>query len=256
MLQYKAMIACENLTKRYGSLTAVQNLSFTVPAGELYGFLGPNGAGKTTTIKMLTGLLKPTSGSIRIGDYDLLTQSIEAKRLMGYVPDNPFLYERLTGQEFLELTADLWGVGGERRVRRIQDLLKLFELEEKTDVPIQNYSRGMRQKITLASALLHEPQAMFLDEPTVGLDPKGARLLKEVLRELTSRGAAVMLSTHILEVAERLCDRVGILNRGELIAEGTPRELLSHTDSDDLETVFLTLTGEEPEYGELIRSLE
>lgn len=248
-----SMILCEHLTKRYGDLLAVHNMSFAVAPGELYGFLGPNGAGKTTTIKMLTGLLKPTSGAIFIGGVDMIQDAAEAKRQIGYVPDNPFLYERLTGTEFLELTADLWGIGGEKRARKITDLLKLFELEDKADQLIQGYSRGMRQKITLAAALLHEPKAMFLDEPTVGLDPKGARLLKEVLRELAIRGAAVMLSTHLLEVAERLCDRVGIVSQGTLIAEGTPAELLSQDSSQNLEELFLALTGEESEYSELAR---
>ncbi|NUL81724.1 MAG: ABC transporter ATP-binding protein [Armatimonadetes bacterium] len=236
------MIVSDRLSKRYGSVQAVRSLSLTVDAGEIYGFLGPNGAGKTTTIKMLTGLLRPTEGSARVGGFDLESQPVQAKRLIGFVPDNPFLYEKLTGREYLRLTGDLWGVDGEGREERIAALLEEFELTEKADSIIQSYSRGMRQKTALAAALLHSPKALFLDEPTVGLDPKGARLLKDTLLKLADAGAAVFISTHILEIAEQLCDRVGIVRDGELIAEGEPRELLTNSNNASLEELFLELT--------------
>jgi len=218
-------IICHNLTKRFGDFTAVDNMNFSVAEGELFGFLGPNGAGKTTTIKMMTGLLFPTSGRAVLGGYDIQEQTLEAKGILGYVPDNPFLYEKLTGTEYLHFMADLYSVAPKDRERRISDLLSLFELQNKGGEMIQGYSRGMRQKISLAGALIHSPKIIFLDEPTVGLDPKGARTMVEVLRELTTRGTTVFVSTHILGIAERICDRVGIVNRGKLIALGTVEEI-------------------------------
>jgi ABC-2 type transport system ATP-binding protein len=219
------MIYCENLTRTFGELTAVSNLNLQVGAGELFGFLGPNGAGKTTTIKMLIGLLRPTSGRCLIGGFDVHEQPLKARALLGYVPDNPFLYEKLTGREFLDFMADLYSVVHADRAGRIEDLLRLFDLQNKGDDLIQGYSRGMRQKIALAGALIHDPKVIFLDEPTVGLDPKGARIMQEILRELCRRGTTVFISTHILGIAERLCDRVAIVNRGRLIAQGTVADL-------------------------------
>ncbi len=249
-------IICQNLTKRFGDFTAVDNLHLSVAEGELFGFLGPNGAGKTTTIKMMTGLLFPTSGTATLGGYDIQAQTLEAKGILGYVPDNPFLYEKLTGAEYLHFMADLYSIGLKDRGRRISDLLSLFELQSKGGDMIQGYSRGMRQKISLAGALIHSPKIIFLDEPTVGLDPKGARTMVEVLRELTARGTTVFVSTHILGIAERICDRVGIVNGGKLIALGTVEEIKSSLqqeatgDSDEivgqksLEDIFLELTGD------------
>lgn len=254
------MIVCQNLTKRFGALHAVDNMNLRVAQGELFGFLGPNGAGKTTSIKMMTGLIAPTSGSACIGGYDVQEQPLQAKRVLGYVPDNPFLYEKLTGREFLHFMADLYNVPVEGRSGRIADLSRLFELEEKGDALIQGYSRGMRQKIAIAGALIHHPAVLFLDEPTVGLDPRGTRLLHEVLRALCRRGTTVLISTHILEIAERLCDRVGIMHRGRLVAVGTMDELRATVARDgrgvdhhtyvtqestgySLEDIFLTLTG-------------
>ena len=219
------MIVCQNLTKRFGNFTAVNDISFSVAQGELFGFLGPNGAGKTTTIKMITGLLKPTTGRVIIGGFDIEAQPLAAKRSFGYIPDNSFLYEKLTGREFLNFMADLYSVSREGRARRIDDLLRLFALESKGDELIGGYSRGMRQKIALAGALIHSPQVILLDEPTVGLDPKGARTMQEILRELCRRGTTVFISTHILEIAERMCDRVAIVNQGRMIALGTMPEL-------------------------------
>jgi ABC-2 type transport system ATP-binding protein len=267
------MIVCHNLTKRFGNLTAVDNLSLCVGAGELFGFLGPNGAGKTTTIKIITGLLKPTSGTAIVGGYDIQQHTLQAKRILGYIPDNPFLYEKLTGREYLHFMADLYSVGHQDRARRIEDLLRLFELEEKGNDLIQGYSRGMRQKISLAGALIHEPRVIFLDEPTVGLDPKSARTMKDILRELCRRGTTVFVSTHILEIAEQMCDRVAIVNKGTLVASGTMEELRAavtangtgphrngavsgpdDADKKSLEDIFLELTGG-AEYASLMQYL-
>lgn len=249
------LIEAVGLTKRYsgGSNTgrdgkpeetaAVDDLHLAVQAGEIFGFLGENGAGKTTTIKMLTGLIPPSAGIARIAGFDVGTAPREAKRLTGYIPDNPFLYERLTGAEFLHFIGDLYDVPrGAVRDTRARDLLALFDLEDKASALIGSYSRGMRQKIALAAALLHEPQVLFLDEPTVGLDPKGTRRLQDVLRAVAGRGVAVFLSTHVLDVASSLCDRIGILHKGRLVALGAPSEL-TEGGARTLEQVFLGLTG-------------
>jgi ABC-2 type transport system ATP-binding protein len=250
------MVVCRQLTKRFGDFTAVYELDLSVRRGELFGFLGPNGAGKTTTIKMLTGLLRPTSGAATIGGIDIQANPREAKRILGYIPDNPFLYEKLTGVEFLGFMADLYSVPKEDRTRRIPELLRLFGLEAKGGELIQAYSRGMRQKIALAGALIHTPRVIFLDEPTVGLDPKGARAMRDILRELCRRGVTVFMSTHILEVAERTCDRVAIIDQGRMVAQGTMDELRAQsrgagwqpTGADggekSLEEIFLDLTGD------------
>ena len=259
------MIEAVGLTKRYGSSAAgaggaraaVDDLHLSLGAGELFGFLGENGAGKTTTIKMLIGLIPPTQGLARIGGHDIRRDPLSAKRLVGYVPDNPTLYDRLTGREFLRFLADLYGVPAPGRARdaRIEDLLGLFELDTKADTPIGGYSRGMRQKIALAGALLHDPQALFLDEPTVGLDPRSTRLLRDVLRALAARGVTIFFSTHVLEVASGLCDRVGILHRGRLVALGAPAAL-TENGRRTLEEVFLSLTeGGAGREGEIARLL-
>lgn len=248
------MIACRNLTKQFGAFTAVDDVSFSVGRGEMFGFLGPNGAGKTTTIKMITGLLYPSSGTAVIGGHDIQAEPLEAKRILGYIPDNPFLYEKLTGREYLSFMADLYSIKHADRSGRIEDLLRLFELHEKGNDLVQGYSRGMRQKIALAGALIHSPRIIILDEPTVGLDPKGARMMKDILRELCDRGTSVLISTHILEIAERMCDRVAIINRGCIIAMGTMEELRAGRGHEDgngatpgsqksLEDIFLELTG-------------
>ena len=267
------MIVCQNLTKRFGALTAVDNMNLQVREGELFGFLGPNGAGKTTTIKMMIGLLRPTSGTAVIGGYDIQQNPLQAKSILGYIPDNPYLYEKLTGREYLDFMADLYSVTHQDRARRIDHLLRLFELEEKGNDLVQGYSRGMRQKIALAGALIHTPKVIFLDEPTVGLDPKSARTMKDILRELCRRGTTVFISTHILDIAERMCDRVAIVNRGHLIAQGTMEELRmavatgssaqrngglaadnGNVDKRSLEDIFLELTGD-PEEADLIQYL-
>jgi len=242
------MIVCDGLEKQFGGLRAVDHLDLVVGAGELFGFLGPNGAGKTTSIKMMTGLLRPSAGTARIGGYDIQSEPLKAKALFGYIPDNPFLYEKLTGREFIRFMADLYSVPTEGRSRKIDDLLRLFELEDKADALIQGYSRGMRQKIALAGALVHQPKVIFLDEPTVGLDPKSARLMKDVLRRLCNEGTTVFVSTHILEIAERMCDRFAIINKGKIVATGTMEELRQRSSNDpdqqrSLEDIFLELTS-------------
>lgn len=257
------LIECYGLTRYYGNLPAVQNLTLQVEGGEIFGFLGPNGAGKTTTIKMLTGLLSPSAGRCLIGGHDVYLEPIAAKRILAYIPDNPFLYEKLTGVEFLDFIADLYHVPRAGRAERIQNLLRLFELEGKEKALIGSYSRGMRQKIVLAGALIHEPQVVFLDEPTVGLDPRGARLIQSILRMLTQRGVAVFISTHSLSIAEQLCHRVAIVNKGCLIAQGTLEELralakqenMPDQSSQSLEDIFLQLTGS-PDEQELLQFLK
>ncbi|HSK87309.1 MAG TPA: ABC transporter ATP-binding protein [Anaerolineales bacterium] len=239
------LIEARELTKRYGDKVAVNNVSFDVYGGEVFGFLGPNGAGKTTTLKMIVGLLQPTSGSIHVAGYDVQTQSRLAKASCGYVPDTPNLYAKLTGRELLRFVGDLYDLERTQALRRADELLRMFDLTNAENDTVDSYSHGMQQKASLAAALMHDPRVLILDEPTVGLDPKSARLIKDILRQLADRGAAVMLSTHILEIAERMCDRIGIINTGQLIAVGTMDELrmLDKTGQTSLEDIFLSLTG-------------
>jgi ABC-2 type transport system ATP-binding protein len=240
------MIELERLTKRYGSFTAVDDLSLQVARGEIFGFLGPNGAGKTTTIRMMMGLLRPTDGRIRLGGFDLAENPIEAKRLSGFVPDRPFLYEKLTAIELLRFCADLYEVPAAAREARLAKLLDIFDLSEWGGELIESYSHGMKQRLAFAAALLHEPQLLVVDEPMVGMDPRGARVLRSLLRSLALGGTTLFLSTHSLEVAEALCDRIGIIQGGRLIAIGTLDELRSRAgDAQRLEEVFLKLTGAE-----------
>lgn len=251
------LIETRNLVKRYGDKVAVNNISFDVFGGEVFGFLGPNGAGKTTTIKMIVGLLQPTSGSIKVAGYDIQSQSMLAKASAGYVPDTPNLYAKLTGSELLRFVGDLYSMDRGQVAHRIDELLRMFDLSAVGDETVDSYSHGMQQKASLAAALMHDPKVLVLDEPTVGLDPKSARLIKDILRQLADRGAAVMLSTHILEIAERMCDRIGIINKGQLIAVGTMDELrtLDKTGQASLEDIFLGLTGgaEEAEIAEVLK---
>ena len=240
------MIELERLTKRYGAFTAVDDLSLQVARGEIFGFLGPNGAGKTTTIRMMMGLLQPTEGRIRLGGFDLAEQPIDAKRLSGFVPDRPFLYEKLTAVELLRFCADLYEVPATVRDARLEKLLGVFDLSEWRGELIESYSHGMKQRLAFAAALLHEPQLLVVDEPMVGMDPRGARVLRSLLRSLALGGTTLFLSTHSLEVAEALCDRIGIIQSGRLIAIGTLDELRSRAgDAQRLEEVFLKLTGAE-----------
>ncbi|HSF81023.1 MAG TPA: ABC transporter ATP-binding protein [Anaerolineales bacterium] len=251
-----ALIEADLLTKRYGEKLAVDQVSFSVQAGEIFGFLGPNGAGKTTTIKMIVGLLLPTTGSVQVAGYDIQKEPLQAKAVSGYVPDTPHLYQKLSGRELLRFVGDLYGVEPVQVKRRIEELLRLFDLEGAGDDTIDSYSHGMRQKTALAAALMHDPKVLVLDEPTVGLDPKSARLIKDILRQMANRGAAVFLSTHILEIAERMCDRIGIIDQGRLIAVGTMAELRALGKGEtSLEEIFLNLTGG-AEYAEIAEVLQ
>jgi ABC-2 type transport system ATP-binding protein len=256
MSNFASLIETQNLLKRYGDKVAVNNVSFDVRGGEVFGFLGPNGAGKTTTIKMIVGLLQPTAGVVKVAGCDVQSQPLQAKAASGYVPDTPNLYPKLSGRELLRFVGDLYEMKREKIDGRIEELLKLFDLAEAADDLIDSYSHGMKQKAALAAALIHDPKVLVLDEPTVGLDPKSARLIKDILRQLADRGAAVFLSTHILEIAERMCDRIGIINKGDLIAVGTMDELRSLGKGErSLEDIFLSLTGgaEEAEIAEVLR---
>src|SRR5262245_10812873 len=202
------MIELTDLTKQYGRFTAVDGLTLTIPRGELYGLLGPNGAGKTTTMRMIAGILQPTAGSIRIAGIDLRQDPIEAKRRLGFIPDRPFVYDKLTGAEFLRFVAGLYSQEGDVVERRIAELLEVFELTSWKDELVEAYSHGMRQKLIISSALMHRTECMVVDEPMVGLDPKAARLLKDIFRQFVERGGTVMMSTHTLEIAEAMCDQI------------------------------------------------
>lgn len=254
-----SLIEASHLVKQYGEKMAVDDVSFQVHGSEIFGFLGPNGAGKTTTIKIIVGLLKPSSGSVKVGGFNVQDQPLQAKTMNGYVPDEPNLYPKLTGRELLKFVGDLYGLERAQIERRTDELLRLFDLSQAGDDTIDSYSHGMRQKTALAAALVHDPKVLVLDEPTVGLDPKSARLIKDILRQLANRGSAIFLSTHILEIAERMCDRIGIIDQGRLIAVGTMDELRS-MDSENsgvassLEDIFLSLTGG-AEYAEIAEVL-
>lgn len=242
------MIELNQLTKRYDKLLAVDSITLAVQPGEIFGCLGPNGAGKTTTIRMMMGLLQPTSGSIRLGGHDLAREPIPAKQLCGFVPDRPHLYEKLTGAEFLDFVAGLYSVPAAVTAQRRDELLELFDLSDWGSELIESYSHGMKQRATMAAALIHAPRILIVDEPMVGLDPRGARLLKRTFRQLARSGVTIFMSTHSLEVAQETCDRIGIINEGKLIAVGTVEELRraagSHADAT-LEAIFLKLTGGE-----------
>ena len=252
-----SLIETRNLVKKYGDKIAVNDVSLTVQAGEVFGFLGPNGAGKTTTIKMIVGLLQPTSGTVKVAGYDVQAQPMQAKAASGYVPDTPNLYAKLTGRELLRFVGDLYNLDRHHMEQRTEELLRVLDLGEAADNTIDSYSHGMQQKASLAAALMHDPKVLVLDEPTVGLDPKSARLIKDILRQMADRGSAVFLSTHILEIAERMCDRIGIINKGELVAVGTMNELrsLGKAGEVSLEDIFLGLTGgaEEAEIAEILK---
>jgi ABC-2 type transport system ATP-binding protein len=250
------LIETIHVMKSYGDKTAVSDVNISVNAGEIFGFLGPNGAGKTTTIKMIAGLLRPTSGTVRVGGYDVISQPVQAKAACGYVPDEPNLYAKLTGRELLRFVSDLYGLDSAQSARRSEELLRLFGLVDAADETTDSYSHGMKQKTSLAAALVHDPKVLILDEPTVGLDPKSARLIKDLLRQMAERGAAVMLSTHILEIAQNMCDRIAIINQGKVIASGTMDELrqLGQGESS-LEDIFLSLTGG-AEYAEIAEVLK
>ncbi len=240
------MIRLHNLSKRYGSFTAVDAIDLDVPRGELFGFLGPNGAGKTTTLRMIAGILRPTGGTVEIGGVDIAKDPIAAKMKLGFIPDRPFIYEKLTGAEFLRFVAGLYDQEGPEVEHRSRELLALFDLDEWQDELVESYSHGMRQKLIISSAFVHRADVIVVDEPMVGLDPKAARILKDLFREYTRRGHTIMMSTHTLEVAEALCDRIAIIQAGRIRACGTMAELRRTAEggAEGLEQIFLKLTGE------------
>ncbi len=239
------MIRLEGLTKLYGNFVAVDNVDLHVPRGEIFGFLGPNGAGKTTTLRIIAGIMRPTEGRILLGGDDVVTDPMAAKRRLGFIPDRPFVYDKLTGAEFLRFVAGLYHQEGNIVERRIDELLDVFELTRWKNELVEAYSHGMRQKLIISSALIHRPEVIVVDEPMVGLDPKAARLLKDIFRQFVGRGGTVLMSTHTLEVAEAMCDRIAIIQSGKIIARGTMAELREQTAAGDasLEDLFLKLTG-------------
>ena len=240
------MISIEHVSKSYAksSVKAVDDINLHVKRGEVFGFIGPNGAGKTTTIKMLTGILQPDQGQVKINGYDIQSRPVEAKRCFGYAPDSHRVYDRLTGLEYLNFIGDMYGISKEKRQAQIEKYLTMFDLTKAAGSQIKSYSHGMRQKLAVTGALLPVPQLWIMDGPMVGLDPKSAHLLKQEMRAHCERGNTVFFSTHVLEVAEKLCDRIAIINRGRLIAVGTLEELRNGKD-ESLETLFLELTDTE-----------
>ena len=239
-----AMIELNQLVKKFGDLTAVNDLSLTIGRGEFFAMLGPNAAGKTTTIKLLTGLIKPTSGTSRICGFDVQTQPLEARRRMAYVPDFPFLYDKLTAWEFFRFTGQLFHLDAARIKKNAQDLVLRFHLGDFADRPLESLSHGTRQRVAIVSALLHDPEVFIIDEPMVGLDPQHARIVKDVLKERSLAGTTVLVSTHQLSIAEEMADRIGIIYDGKLIAVGTREELRQLSGvSGQLEEIFLSLTS-------------
>lgn len=263
-MEGRALITAQGLSKRYGDMLAVDNVDLQVNAGEIFGFLGPNGAGKTTTINMLIGITAPTSGVVRLGGVDVAREPERAKSIVGYVPDQPNVYEKLTAWEFLMFVANLYGMDRARAEHRAKQLLEMFELSDRAHEQTGGFSHGMRQKVVIAAALLHEPKILFMDEPTVGLDPRSARMVKDILRELAHEGVTVFMTTHVLEIAERMCDRIGIIQKGKLLTVGTMDDLravaaakgtVSGAEGATLEDLFLELTGG-ADYAEVSRYLE
>jgi len=245
------MIEIRQLTKVYsGSVKAVDRVSMTVKRGEIFGFLGPNGAGKTTTIKMVVGLLKPTEGKIMIEDIDVISSPVEAKLKMGYVADEPLVMEKITGVQYLNLICDVFKIPPSVRAERAERLLQNFKLSDAIKDPVSTYSHGMRQKLSLIAALIHNPDLWILDEPIVGLDPESAFILKQMMRNHVKAGNTVFFSTHVMEVAERICDRIGIINKGKLEFVGTVKELRDLRGQGSLEQLFLEVTGSETENGD------
>jgi ABC-2 type transport system ATP-binding protein len=242
------MIEVHDLVKRFGEFTAVDGISLDVPSGEIHGFLGPNGAGKTTTLRVIGGLLKPTSGRVLVNGHDLATHPEAAKSSLGFIPDRPFIYEKLTAGEFLRFHAGLFGLRDEDQDdvgRRVREMLDAFELARWEHELIESFSHGMKQRLVMSAAFLHHPRSVVVDEPMVGLDPRGARLIKDVFRRMSERGVAILMSTHTLEVAQEMCDRISIIQQGRIIARGTVGELqaLAGSVDDQLTPVFLKLTG-------------
>jgi ABC-2 type transport system ATP-binding protein len=241
------MIEIRNVSKSYnGTTKAVDNLTLTIPEGEIFGFIGPNGAGKSTTIKMITGIINADSGEVKINGVSIKDTPLEAKKQFGYVPDSPDMFLRLKGLEYLNFMADIYDVPKETRKEKIENLARRFELSDALGDRIQSYSHGMRQKIVLIGALIHEPSVWILDEPLTGLDPKASYTLKEMMREHVSNGKTVFFSTHVLEVAEKICDKVAIINKGNILFCGTLEEMREHFKTNEsLEKMFLEITENE-----------
>lgn len=239
------MIRLTRLTKKYGTFTAVDAIDLHVPRGELFGFVGPNGAGKTTTLRMIAGILKPTMGKVEIARIDIAKDPIAAKAKLGFIPDRPFIYEKLTGAEFLRFVAGLYGEQGAKVEHRARELMALFDLEEWRDELVESYSHGMRQKLIVSSAFVHRPEVIVVDEPHVGLDPKSIKILRELFKEYVRRGHTILMSTHTLDAAEALCDRIAIIANGRIAACGTMDELrVGARQKGGLEEIFMRLTGQ------------
>ena len=239
------MIRLTRLSKNYGGFTAVDSIDLHVPSGELFGFVGPNGAGKSTTLRMIAGILKPTAGKVEIAGIDIAKDPIAAKAKLGFIPDRPFIYEKLTGAEFLRFVAGLYGEHGPEVEHRARELMALFDLEEWRDELVESYSHGMRQKLIVSSAFVHRPQVIVVDEPHVGLDPKSIKILRELFKEYVRRGHTILMSTHTLDAAESLCDRIAIIAGGKIVACGTMDELrVGAQQEGGLEEIFMRLTGQ------------
>ena len=238
------MIRLENLSKHYGRLAAVDSLNLEVQRGEIFGFLGPNGAGKTTTIRVMMGILRATSGRVTLGGYDVEQEPEKAKAITGFIPDRPFIYEKLSGREFLKFVGSLHRVDAALLQRRIPELLEHFELSDWKDELVESYSHGMKQRLVLCAALIHQPKILIVDEPMVGIDPRGTRMLKDLFLSLAKKGTTLFLSTHSISIAEEICQRIGIIHKGKLIASGTMADLyrLAKVKEGRLESVFLELT--------------
>ncbi len=238
------MITLENLTKVYSGITAVDDLNLQISQGTIFGFIGPNGAGKTTTIKMMAGILKPTKGRILINGLDIAREPSRVKMMIGFIPDRPFLYEKLSGKEFLKFKAGLYGISGDALDERIDGLLTTFELTQWADELIEAYSHGMKQRLVIAAAMIHEPKVIIVDEPMVGLDPKGAKLVKDIFIEWAREGSTVFMSTHTLTLAQEVCGEVAIVHRGRVVAAGTSEELGRQAGvTGNLEQIFLKITA-------------
>jgi len=239
------MIAVENLVKRFGAFTAVDGVSITVAPGQIHGFLGPNGAGKTTSIRMIAGLLRPDAGRILVNGHDLAREPESAKAALGFIPDRPFIYDKLTAGEFLQFHGGLYGMDGGDTAARITEMLEIFELGRWQHELVESFSHGMKQRLVMSAAFLHRPTAVLVDEPMVGLDPRGARLIKDIFRLMAARGVAILMSTHTLEVAQEMCDLISIILKGKIIAHGTVADVraMAGTPDEELTPVFLKLTG-------------
>jgi ABC-2 type transport system ATP-binding protein len=239
------VVVANSLTKRYGELVAVDDVTFSLRSGTVTGFLGPNGAGKTTTLRMIAGILRPTGGRVEIGGVDIVDDPTTAKSKLGFIPDRPFIYEKLTAGEFLRFHGGLYGLSGNGVTTRVHEMLDLFELRKWEHELVESFSHGMKQRLVMSAAFLHRPRAVAVDEPMVGLDPRGARLIKDVFRRMAENGVALLMSTHTLEVAQEVCHRVSIINKGRIVASGTVDDVraLAGGDDDHLTSVFLKLTG-------------